>query len=204
METTQSETNDRKISMEEIEVYVQPTPNPNALKFITSTAVKTQGKSTYNSPDECEEVPLALAIFEVPGVSQIYLFQNAITVTKFSFEDWENIEDQISEVIKENLPKHDPDYQDRDLEAERRASLPKEIQEIEEILDRTVRPYLQGDGGDLQCVNYQDNVLTVQYMGACGNCPSSEAGTLQAIASVLRNEFNPEIEVYSIPSSPEM
>ena len=50
-------------------------------------------------------------------------------------------------------------------------------------------------GGDLQCVSYKDNVLVIQYQGACGSCPSSQSGTLQAIQGILRAEYNPKIEV---------
>ena len=69
---------------------------------------------------------------------------------------------------------------------------------IEEILDKTVRPYLQGDGGDLDVVDYTDNIVLVNYVGACGTCPSSLAGTLTAIESTLRAEINPNIRVVSV------
>jgi Fe-S cluster biogenesis protein NfuA len=77
----------------------------------------------------------------------------------------------------------------------RRANLPPEVQRIEEILDETVRPGLQGDGGDLDVVKYEDNKLYVFYQGACGTCPSATSGTLMAIEGILRDQFNPTIEV---------
>ena len=84
--------------------------------------------------------------------------------------------------------------------AERRRKLPKEVQAVEEILDRTIRPGLQGDGGDIECLSFEDNVLVVKYQGACGTCPSSTTGTLEAIKGILRDEMNnPEIEVYIAP-----
>ena len=39
----------------------------------------------------------------------------------------------------------------------------------------------------------------VKYQGACGTCPSSATGTLEAIKSILRDDFNPDIEVYVAP-----
>ena len=71
--------------------------------------------------------------------------------------------------------------------------------QIEEILDRRIRPGLQGDGGDLACVSYENNVLIIKYQGACGTCPSSTTGTLEAIRSILQDEFDPQIEVYIAP-----
>ena len=73
--------------------------------------------------------------------------------------------------------------------------------QIEEILDRRIRPGLQGDGGDLKVLSYNDNVLLVQYQGACGTCPSSTTGTLEAIRAILQDEYDPEIEVYIAPEA---
>ena len=62
-------------------------------------------------------------------------------------------------------------------------------------MDRTIRPALQMDGGDLQIIALDGNTLTVNYQGACGSCPSSSMGTLKAIEGILRDEFNPDLVV---------
>ncbi|MCY4643860.1 MAG: NifU family protein [Bacteriovoracales bacterium] len=181
--------------MVSVELYTEPTPNPNALKFVLNASVKDEGRSTFRSLEECDDIPLAVELFKVRGVDHIHFFQNVITVTKFGYEDWEVLEPKVLEVVGRFLPEHDPGFQDRNPEEERRKKLPVELQEIEKILDNTIRPGLQADGGDLRCVDYRDNVLVINYEGACGNCPSSQYGTLQAIQSLLRAEYNPEIEV---------
>jgi Fe-S cluster biogenesis protein NfuA len=181
------------------DIFIQPTPNPNALKFILEKPVKLEGNSTYRSPMQCGENKLALEIFAIPGVDQIHFFDTSITITKFSFEDWENVESKIMETITTHMPNHDPDYHDPDPEADRRKALSPELQEIESILDRTIRPGLQGDGGDVQALSLEDNILLVKYQGACGTCPSSTTGTLMAIKGILQDEYNPEIDVYIAP-----
>lgn len=183
----------------EIDIDIQPTPNPNALKFILNYPVKNQGNSTYKSPSECGENKLALELFKVRGIDQLHFFENVIAVTKFSYEDWNNVEVGITKALKEFMPTHNPDYNDPNPEADRRKNLSPELQQIEAILDKTIRPGLQGDGGDIQALTYQDNILMVKYQGACGTCPSSTTGTLEAIKSILRDELNPDIEVYIAP-----
>lgn len=183
----------------EIDIDIQPTPNPNALKFILNYPVKNQGNSTYKSPSECGENKLALELFKVRGIDQLHFFENVIAVTKFSYEDWNNVEVGITKALKEFMPSHNPDYNDPNPEADRRKNLSPELQQIEAILDKTIRPGLQGDGGDIQALTYQDNILMVKYQGACGTCPSSTTGTLEAIKSILRDELNPDIEVYIAP-----
>ena len=63
---------------------------------------------------------------------------------------------------------------------------------IEEILDRTVRPGLQADGGDIEIVEFTNDDLKILYQGACGGCPSAMMGTLDAIQGILRNELENE------------
>ena len=183
----------------ELDIDIQPTPNPNALKFIINLPVKLEGNSTYKSPSECQDNQLALELFKVRGIDQIHFFENVLAITKFSYEDWTTVETGVMKTLKEFMPTHNPNYNDPNPEADRRKNLSPELQQIEDILDKTIRPGLQGDGGDIQALTYQDNILMVKYQGACGTCPSSTTGTLEAIKSILRDELNPEIEVYIAP-----
>ncbi len=180
-------------------IDTQITPNPNAYKFILNQMVKAEGKATYRTPMECLHVPLACALFTIRGVDQIHFFQNTITITKFGYEDWEILEVKVRDCLIANMGEHQSDYSDPNPEEERRQALTPQLQEIEAIIDRTIRPSLQADGGDLQCLSYENNVLLISYQGACGACPSSSAGTLHAIRSILQEELNPEIEVYIAP-----
>ena len=182
-----------------IGISIQPTPNPNALKFILSESVKKEGYSTYRSPQECQHNPLAFALFTIRGVDQVHFFENSITITKFAYEEWDNLTPFITETLEKTLPGHSPDYHDPHPEKERRAKLSDELKEIENILDKTIRPGLQADGGDIMALSYENNVLLVRYAGACGTCPSSTTGTLHAIQSILSEEFNPDIEVFIAP-----
>ena len=180
-------------------IDIGPTPNPNALKFILNRPVKMEGYSTYQSPLECGDNRFAIKLFTIKGIDQLHFFDNVITVTKFGFEKWDEMESQIIETISTHIVEHDPDYFDADPEAERRKALAPQLQEIEGILDNTIRPGLQGDGGDIQTVSYEDNILLVRYYGACNTCPSAEMGTLEAIKSILQDQFNPEIDVFIAP-----
>lgn len=182
-----------------IDIDIEPTPNPNALKFILNIPVKNNGSSTYRTPSECAENKLALELFKIRGIDQLHFFENVISVTKFSYEDWDSVEKNVNAVLKELGPTHNAEYSDPNPQEERRKNLPPELLKIEEILDRTIRPGLQGDGGDIEVLTYKENILMVKYQGACGTCPSSTTGTLEAIRAILRDEYNPEIEVYIAP-----
>lgn len=185
--------------MENIEIIIAPTPNPNALKFILDRPVKDEGNSSYKTPIECAENKLASELFCVRGVDQIHFFDNVITITKFNYEEWSYMDPKIKDIIIKFLPAHKADYFDPDPEAERRRNLSPELAKIEEIFDKTIRGGLQADGGDIQTVSLDGDVLVIRYQGACGTCPSSTTGTLQAIKGILADEYNPNIEVYIAP-----
>lgn len=183
-----------------VKTLVQSTPNPNSKKFITNQVVKTNGKSIFTSPKEAESVPLARELFSVQGVSEIYFFDNFITVTKEDqAPDWDTLIPQLKSLIITHMPIHDPNFSEqRKSKTKNSPQLSPELQKIEEILNRTIRPGLQSDGGDLDIISLEDNVLTISYQGACGTCPSAISGTLQAIESILQNEYDPQIRVYAL------
>lgn len=181
----------------EIIVRAQDTPNPNALKFIVNGDLKTEGKATFYSPIEAQGMPLIESLFDIPGVKQVYLYQNTLTVTHSGELPAEIVKEQVKAVIKSRLPVHNPDFVAPDEEVKRpqpkdRSHLSPEIQQIEEILDRTIRPGLQSDGGDIEVISFENNVLRILYQGACGGCPSSMMGTLDAIQSILSYELGLE------------
>jgi Fe-S cluster biogenesis protein NfuA len=183
-----------------LQIRTQRTPNPNAWKFIVSQDVKTEGKVSYTSPAECMHVPLAAALLGLANVTQVHLFENVLTITQNGASEWSVLSPSVEDLIKERMPAHDPafvDHPEKPKSAPRAAATP-ELQQIEEILDRTVRPGLQADGGDLEILELDGNILTVRYQGACGGCPSAMMGTLQAIEGILRTEYNPYLEVVAL------
>lgn len=183
------------MSGQEVLIRVQATPNPNAWKFVLDRPVLTEGKATYADAKEAEHNLLARSLFEVPEVRQVHFFQNVITITHNFDAEVEDLHKAVCAVIQTRMPVHNPTQTPKDEKKMARENLPPDLRRIEEILDRTVRPGLQGDGGDLAILKFEDKKLYVHYEGACGTCPSATSGTLMAIEGILRDEFDPEIEV---------
>ncbi|RZA21138.1 MAG: NifU family protein [Proteobacteria bacterium] len=177
----------------DVKMMVQPTPNPYAKKIIVNYDVKSTGKITFSTAEDCAHIPLAKAVYEIKSVTQVHFFENAITITIDGNVSWDDVIEEARRLIRALLPNHQADFLSPD--ELRRKEMSPEIQQIEEILDRTIRPALQGDGGDLEVLSLEGNYLTIRYEGACGTCPSSVTGTLSAMQNILRAEFNPEIEV---------
>ncbi len=164
----------------DVRIMVQPTPNPNAFKFILNREVKAKGKSTYNSKAECQNIVLAQALFEIDNVTQLHFFENVITVTFDDHVDLLKAENSVQQTIKDNILNHDPNFVTESEQSTSRDHLSPDLQQIEDILDRTIRPGLQGDGGDISVLSLIDNELAVRYQGACGTCPSSTTPSSRA------------------------
>lgn len=183
------------MSTQEVLIRVQPTPNPNAWKFVLDRPVLLEGKASFSNPEEATGNRLAIDLLNIPEVKQVHFFQNVITITHRMDSDSDDIQKQVNAVIQTRMPIHDPKLGVKESREAARENLPEDVRKIEEILDRTIRPGLQGDGGDIEIVKYENNHLLVRYEGACGSCPSSTTGTLMAIEGILRDEFNPDIQV---------
>jgi NFU1 iron-sulfur cluster scaffold homolog, mitochondrial len=181
----------------EVLVRTMTTPNPNAFKFIVNCALKNNGKATFNSAEEADGITLIESLFVIPEILQIHVFENVMTVTFKDGTDLDKLTAEVSSILQTRLPIHDPDFllaSERETKT-RKKELPPELQKIDEILDRTIRPGLQADGGDLEIISYENHLLTINYQGACGTCPSSMYGTLDAIQSILQNEYDPALQV---------
>jgi hypothetical protein len=77
---------------------IQPTPNPNAAKFILDRPVSDRPTSFLN-PAAADGHPLATKLFAIPGVSSLLLLGDFITVNKSPDADWNEITARVQAVL---------------------------------------------------------------------------------------------------------
>ncbi len=63
---------------------------------------------------------------------------------------------------------------------------------VEQVLEN-IRPYIQGDGGDIELVDVTDGVVQIRLAGACVGCMHSMM-TLQVGIERMIKEALPEIK----------
>jgi len=56
-----------------------------------------------------------------------------------------------------------------------------------------IRPSLQMDGGDIELVDVEDNIVKVRLKGACGSCPMSTMTLKMGVERIIK-EMVPEIQ----------
>lgn len=63
---------------------------------------------------------------------------------------------------------------------------------IKDVLEK-IRPFLQRDGGDIEFLKYEDNIVYVRLQGHCAGCPGATM-TIKGVVERLLKEAYPEIE----------
>ena len=187
---------------------VQPTPNPNAFQFVINAPIINSGTKTFSNADEAKGDSLAEALFQIYGVENIYLKESFVTITKSETVGWHTVFEKIGETIEEKI--HHYDALDKKKEASgkpetildkfhkedfQNCNLKEKMRIIEAVLDQAIRPALANDGGGIDVLGIEGNVINVHYQGACGTCPSSTTGTLSYIETFLKDTLHSDLTV---------
>lgn len=63
---------------------------------------------------------------------------------------------------------------------------------IRTLIDK-IRPFLISDGGNLEFVKYEENIVYVKLLGACSNCPMMDITLKDGIEQLIIGEI-PEVK----------
>lgn len=78
---------------------VQPTPNPNAAKFVLDREISDRPIS-FLTPAEGGSHPIAAQLFEIKGVTSVLLLGDFVTVNKDAAAKWEPITAKVKEILQ--------------------------------------------------------------------------------------------------------
>ncbi|MEO1609416.1 MAG: NifU family protein [Pseudomonadota bacterium] len=178
-------------------IQTEPTPNPATLKFLPGREVLAQGTADFRSVAEAASSPLANRLFEIEGISGVFLGADFVSVTKGN-GDWQHLKPAILGAIMDYYTsgtsmgtaaasandEAEGNYDPADAEV---------VATIKELLDTRVRPAVAQDGGDITFHGFRDGVVYLSMRGACAGCPSSTATLQHGIENLLRH-FCPEVQ----------
>lgn len=184
-------------------ITIESTPNPNAIKFVTSRPVMGEGAPKFFKKEtdyDNDQSPVAYSLFRVHGVDDVFLGSNFITVGKDPSVEWPLLKQPILEIIEDYDNTGDPfliddeakwsvENENIDLDAGDKSDVEKQIIQL---LDQRVRPAVAQDGGDIIFHSFKDGVVYLEMFGACSGCPSSTATLKMGIENMLRH-YIPEV-----------
>ena len=81
-------------------VEVQPTPNPNALKFMLDREI-SERPTSFLTAGAATGHPIATRLFGIPGVSSLLLLGDFVTVNKSPDANWAEIKPRVQRALSE-------------------------------------------------------------------------------------------------------
>lgn len=139
-------------SVRTIFIQTEPTPNPDALKFVPGTPVLPAGASSMEYLDgrETHNSPLARKLLAVDGVRAVFYGPDFITITKSNDANWGFLKPEVFSLITEALNSGSPVVTEGTTQAEdtmAREGDSEIVAMIKELLDTRIRPAIQEGTG---------------------------------------------------------
>ena len=180
-------------------IQTEPTPNPATLKFIPGKSVLDDGTADFRGKSEATASPLASRLFDVDGVTGVFLGSDFISVTKGEGDEWQHMKPAILGAIMEHYMSGAPVVSggnDAADDAAQESFDPKDeetVNTIKELINTRVRPAVANDGGDIVFQGFRDGIVYLHMRGACSGCPSSTATLRHGIENLLKH-FCPDVQ----------
>lgn len=85
-----------------VDIDIEPTPNPNSLKFTAGgRTFISSGMESFSSPEQAAGHVLGETLFQIPGVVNVFALPHFLTVTKQPDADWDEILPDVERVLND-------------------------------------------------------------------------------------------------------
>jgi NifU-like protein len=74
----------------------------------------------------------------------------------------------------------------------------QKIRLVEETLEREVKPALRQDGGDIELVDFDNNVVFVKLRGTCATCAASQVTLKNYVETKIKELVSPDLIVEEV------
>lgn len=71
------------------------------------------------------------------------------------------------------------------------------LRNIEEFVNKEIRPYLSQHNGDIEVISFENGVLNVRLLGQCSGCPGAKH-TIEDFVEVKIIEAIPQVKEVSL------
>jgi len=180
-------------------IYTEATPNPATLKFVVNRVLFANDFYEFEDVSETGDAPLAAGLFNLDSVTNVFISNNFVTITKNDDTMWVELMPAVKDFLKDFIGEGKPVFNAEFKKTNRKAS--NEVREgdsdievkIKGALDRYVKPAVEMDGGAISFVSFEAGKLTLALQGACSGCPSSTVTLKQGIENLMKRMV-PEVE----------
>lgn len=184
-------------------VRTEATPNPNSLKYHLGRLLIPGGSANFPTLESAtERSPLAVRLFDVPGVNAVFIGADFFTISREEGVSWQEINEGVAPALEAFFEAGEQVLTGKEAVAppmmEDDTADPELLANIQSLLDEKIRPAVAQDGGDIIYRGFKEGVVYLEMYGACAGCPSSTATLKDGIESMLRHHLDAVKEVRAV------
>lgn len=184
--------------MSSVEIRITAEPiDDHRCKFVVSQPLHAGGVRRFVSRDDAKGSPLAEAVFAIPGVSELIVSGNIVTVVKQNAGPWPGVGKAVGGAIRSVLASGAPppvvapapkpatgggSALDDDALYER----------VAQLFEAQVNPMVARHGGRVELIDVQDAVVMLRMGGGCQGCGMADVTLRQGIEGMLAQSI-PEV-----------
>lgn len=167
-------------------IEIQTTPDENVINFFPPSPLLKQGRAEFVDNKSIRRSPFAERLFDIGGISSLFITSEMVSVTKESSALWDDIKPLIMAEIMDYITTGEEtvisDSSEQNI-----------VGQITSLLNARIRPAVQKDGGDIKFVDFNDGIVTVEMQGACKGCPYAMRTLKDGVERILKT-YIPEVK----------
>ncbi len=172
----------------EIRITAEPLDDARCRFVVSETLL--DGLRRFASREEAEGSPLAVALFAIPGVTEVVLTGGTVTVTKDHPDPWQVMGKRVGVAIRGTLASGVAPVAPAPpaLAAEDEALYGR----VADLFEAEINPAIARHGGYVELIDVQDRVVMLRMGGGCQGCGMADVTLRQGIEASLRERI-PEV-----------
>ena len=169
-------------------IQVEPTPNPESLKFLSEKTISTIGVEEFQKTNiDKVKNPFIKELLNFNGIELVLFSKNFISVKKTKGVSWNDLKPMIISHINHYFENNDKPILEKKIKTQDAISEDETVKKIIEVLDTKIRPAVARDGGDIKFQSFEKGVVKVELRGSCSGCPSSTLTLKQGVQNLLKH-----------------
>jgi Fe-S cluster biogenesis protein NfuA len=168
----------------------------SSCRFIVERPLLPSGFVRFRDAESSKGSPLAERLFAVPGVTNVMVQHNEITVSSQMPVDWRKAGPLIGAAIREHLQSGKPAISEEALK-----NAPTEDvlrQKVQKFIDENINPAVASHNGFITLLDVKGRDLYIQMGGGCQGCGMANVTLREGVETSLRQNFSEIGEIFDI------
>ena len=167
--------------------------DPDTCKFTVSRSLHPGGPFFFGNQQRAAGSPLGERLFALPGVTNVLIAENVVTIGKELGTSWSGLKAVIGTAIRTQLLTGVPAILEMAAYTGRQGRSDVELGVIvQQLLDKEVNRSIANHGGKISLVDVREGKLFITMSGGCQGCASSQVTLRQGFALMVKR-VAPEI-----------